>query len=84
MNELRRKRLEELKNKSKVKAQEIDWENNELLQECIEFTKGKILDREISKQIESNIQSKFPFSIGSIDFCQISNSNELDLKYNSD
>jgi hypothetical protein len=65
-----------LKKKNKINAIQKAWENNTLLQECIEFTGAKILNYEEGNQILEEIQGKIPFTLdGRVDFTKFKSKN---------
>lgn len=70
-------RIDFLKRRVKRKAVENSWKENELLQECIEGVEARLLIGAEAEKIEVLIQEEFPFSLGRIDFEQLSLSEEF-------
>lgn len=69
MNEETKKKYDELKKKNRITSIQKSWENNVLLQECVESTGGELLNYyEGNKRLEE-IQEKIPFGLdGRVDF----------------
>ena len=80
MNEIEKKRYEELKEKNKEKSKELAWKNNVLLQECLEELgdASYILNTKESKKILDLFYKSVPISKHSrVDFEKIDLSNNI-------
>ena len=81
MNEVKKTRYEELKEKNKEKAKKLAWKNNVLLQECLEALGdyGYILNTKESKEILDLFYKSVPISQYSrVDFEKIDSSKNID------
>ena len=77
MNEETKKKYDELKKKNKITSIQKSWENNVLLQECVDSTGGKFLNYDEGSKILEEIQEKIPFGLyGRVDF------SKFKTKYN--
>ncbi|VYU67853.1 hypothetical protein [Clostridium tertium] len=78
MNEEMKKKYDELKKKNRITSIQKSWENNVLLQECIESTGGKVLNYDDGNKILEEIQSKIPFRLnGRVDFSRFKYKNNI-------
>ncbi|MGL5152763.1 MAG: hypothetical protein ACRC7N_19580 [Clostridium sp.] len=69
MNEETKKKYDELKKKNRITSIQKSWENNVLLQECVESTVGELLNYDEGNKILEEIQEKIPFGLdGRVDF----------------
>ena len=81
MNEEMKKKYDELKKKNRIYAIQKSWENNVLLQECIEATGGRTLNYNDGNKVMDEIQKKIPFRLGRVDFSKFkfkTNINTID------
>ena len=77
MNEEMKKKYDELKKKNRITSIQKSWENNMLLQDCIESTGGKVLPYEDGNKISEEVQSKIPFLNGRVDFSRFKYKNRM-------
>ncbi|PJI09338.1 MULTISPECIES: hypothetical protein [Clostridium] len=78
MNEKIKKKYDELKKKNRITSIQKAWENNVLLQECLESTGGKLLNYDEGNKILEKIQVKIPFRLdGRVDFSKFKSKNNI-------
>ena len=78
MNEEMKKKYDELKKKNKITSIQKVWENNVLLQECVESTGGELLNYDEGNKILEEIQEKIPFRLdGRVDFSKFKSKNNI-------
>ena len=77
MNEEMKKKYDELKKKNRITSIQKSWENNMLLQDCIESTGGKVLPYDDGNKISEEVQSKIPFLNGRVDFSRFKYKNRM-------
>lgn len=78
MNEETKKKYDELKKKNRITSIQKAWENNVLLQECVESTGGKLLNYDEGNKILEEIQGKIPFRLdGRVDFSKFKSKNNI-------
>lgn len=79
MNEEIKKKYEELKKKNRITSIQKSWENNMLLQDCIESTGGKVLPYDDGNKISEEVQSKIPFLNGRVDFSKFKYKKSINI-----
>ena len=66
-----------MKKKNRITSIQKSWENNMLLQDCIESTGGKVLPYDDGNKISEEVQSKIPFLNGRVDFSRFKYKNRM-------